>query len=311
MPGVRDLTLSSPNISSKPCTPSQETRKIRKILPYRLDLQDTSAFPSLGQSPQTKELPKKRRINPTQLQEMQSSPKQILQFSYSPKSSPPCVKNVFSAAKEQVGQKNLDHERALLKEKKQQLTTLPIPDVGTNISKSWSCIEPDKDQVTCQHLLDRLSTLYAYCLTNNLLPSLYGEIKFLIELLVLRISPQKLSVLDPDEASVLDSVHNCVYFSTKTIEKLENIWCNVDRGFLQQLMCNPRLAAFSPNWVQQDLIEILNQTSGRTARPLKTISNVAFKTDTDNRFNFASDTSFQIFRKQRDLFCEVSVTTLL
>lgn len=278
---------------------------MRKIQPHRLDLHDDAVFPSLNQSPQTKEVPKTRRINPTQLQELNSSPNQPSHFGYSPKASSPSVKNVFSTAKEQIGQKNLDHERALLKEKKQQLVCLSIPDLGSNLPKSWSCLEPDISKVTNQSLLDRLVALYAHCLTNNLLPSLYSEVKFLMELLLIRVSQDRCKHLEPDETLVFDSVHNCVYFSSKTIEKLSNVWCNVDRGFLHQLMSNARLAVFSSVWIQEDLMKLFSASCERTPRPVKGISNVAFKTDTDNRFNFASDTSFQIFRKQRDLFCEV------
>lgn len=232
-----------------------------------------------------------------------------MQFgSYSKPSPPPIIGNAFNQAKEQASPKSFDQERALLKEKKQQLTIPVMPDLVNNKSKTWTCVEPDMNFVTRQTELDRLSALVSFCVSRHLISSLYNEIHFLIQLLVIRVSPVKLKQahLAAGSSLLLGSVHNCVYFSAKTLETLEEVWRHVDPTTLQQLMRNPRLFLFSPEWVNGKLTGLFSslKTEDRIT-PQKTVANVAFQSETDNRFNFASDSSFQLFRKQRDQFCEV------
>ena len=277
-------------------------------------MQSETAFPSLqlSSSQAIKETPKKRRINPTQLLSQGTPNKSPLQFG---KSNPPspAAGNPFNQAREQINsQKSLDLERALLKERKQSATTpvatTTIPDtLSANVSRiSWACIEPELSCVTHKILLDRLCAILAFCLSNQLIPTLYSEIKLLIQLLVIRVSPARYQL--PSQRSLLDNVHNCVYFAAKTLEQLDNIWSHVDRYLMQQLMSNPRLMLFAPDSIGKlsglasSLIEV-----GSRPRPTHhpTVANVPFQTETDNRLNFASDSSFQYFRKQRDQFCEV------
>lgn len=303
LPAVSNLTLTSPSPNFRNAGTPQDTRRIRKVTPQRLDLQSDSAFPSLQQSNQTKEIPKKRRINPTQLLDSPNAIRSPVHFGSSSKHSPPC--NAFNQAKEQVGHKNLDQERALLKEKKQQLDIPITPDLGSTLPKSWPCLEPDTGFVTQRTELDRLSALFSFCLSHNLISSLYNEIQFLIQLLVIRVSPARLKQAQLG-CSLFDCVHNCVYFSAKTLENVNGVWDHIDRSLLQHLMDNPRLVAFSPNFVTEKLTQLIASTAIEDRIPLRrTIANVAFQSDTDNRFNFASDPSFQTFRKQRDQFCEV------
>lgn len=309
---VNNLSLSSPSPSFKNNGNCQETRKIRKITPQRLDLSSDSAFPSLQQSTQTREIPKKRRINPTQLVESPVATRVPLQFGSCSRPSPPAHgNNAFNQAQEQSCHKSLDQERALLKEKKHQITIPARPDLGSNTPKNWVCIEPDINFVTKQPQLDRLCALFSFCLSRNLVTSLFNEIQFLIQLLVTRVSPAKLKQTHLAQ-SLFDNVHNCVYFSAKTLERLEGVWCHVDQSVLQQLMHNPRLLLFCPEWISDKLPKLIASiTNVENIPPHKTVANVAFQTETDNRFNFASDTSFQVFRKQRDQFCEVKFVSTI
>lgn len=308
IPTVHNLSLGSPSPNSRNGGNFQETRRIRKVTPQRLDLSNDSAFPSLQQSAQIREIPKKRRINPTQLVDSPVSRAPVQFGSYSKPSPPPIIGNAFNQAKEQASPKSFDQERALLKEKKQQLTIPVMPDLVNNKSKTWTCVEPDMNFVTRQTELDRLSALVSFCVSRHLISSLYNEIHFLIQLLVIRVSPAKLKQahLAAGSSLLLGSVHNCVYFSAKTLETLEEVWRHVDPTTLQQLMRNPRLLLFSPEWVNGKLTGLFSslKTEDRIT-PQKTVANVAFQSETDNRFNFASDSSFQFFRKQRDQFCEV------
>ena len=283
---------------------SQEAKKTRKIFTQKLDLQSEIAFPSLQSTPK-KEIPKKRRINPTQLfnspqEQSKPSPKHGTCLQPSPQS----LRNPFNQAKEQVAQNNLDQERALLKEHKQQITLLPAQDSVSNVPKSWSFTEPLPSLVTRKRLLDRLSTLFSFCLSNNLVPSLYLEIKFLIGLILIRVCPE---TYQPSNGC-LSSVHNCVYFGVKTLEKLKDFWSHADHSTLRLLFKNTRIVHFSSGWTEQ-LLKITHVgevfQSNKKFSSQHSIGNVSFQSDTDNRFNFASDRSFHVFRKQRDQFCEV------
>lgn len=95
----------SPTATIKPKSPvvHHETRNIRKITPQKLDLQNEATFPPLTP---VKEVPKKRRINPTQLSEGGSGvPRALLQFGPSPTRPllpSPKQGNPFNQAKEQV-----------------------------------------------------------------------------------------------------------------------------------------------------------------------------------------------------------------
>ena len=320
-----DLFSTTPSPKNiKNVTSPVEIRNVRRITPQQqqqhrtIDLQSETAFPSL-QSAVNKETPKKRRINPTQLlSDAQSTPtKSPVQFGSCVKFNPPspaAAGNPFNQAREQInGQKNLDQERALLKERKQTVKSPCVAsvvlDLSANISKSWSCHEPELDFVTHKVLLNRLAAILSFCLSNHLIPSIYSEIKFLIELLVIRVSPARYTPSTCDGAgTLLNNVHNCVYFAAKCLEQLfDSVWSHIDRCLLQQLMSNPRLMQFSPDFISK-LSRLASSSLGEGSRrppAHRTVANVPFQTDTDNRLNFASDSSFQYFRKQRDQFCEV------
>lgn len=324
---MHDLFSSTPSPkNSKNVASPVEIRNVRRITPQQqqqhrtIDLQSETAFPSLQSPGQVnKETPKKRRINPTQLlSDAQSTPnKSPVQFGSYVKSNPPSPaagNNPFNQAREQItGHKNLDQERALLKEHKQTVKspsmTSVVLDLSANISKSWSCLEPELSSVTHKIVLNRIAAILSFCLSNHLIPSLYSEIKFLIELVVIRISPSRYSPSTGEAGAMLDSVHNCVFFATKCLEQLfDNVWSHVDRCLLQQLMSNPRLMQFSPDFISK-LSRLASSNSlvesSKRLPAHRTVTNVPFQTDTDNRLNFASDSSFQYFRKQRDQFCEV------
>ena len=294
---------------SPPCVKNVEMRKIRKRV-ESIDLRSEAAFPPLPTTPQT-DVQRKRRINPTQLSP--GSPTVYpVKFGSAPRPSQGSPANPFSQVKEQIKPKNLDQERALLMECKSKAAARVVHlDVSSSApQKSWACIEPERDLVTEQRALDRLCALYVFCLAKNLLPA-FAEIKFLLELLLLRVSPLRCRPAEGQSNSalrVLDSVHNCVYFSSQTLCQMDDWWwTRIDRSSLQLLSDNARLAKFAAPFSGK----IRGHLSGRSldsSRQLsrkRTIGNVAFQSDTDNRYNFASDASFHTFRKQRDQFCEV------
>ena len=181
------------------------------------------------------------------------------------------------------------------------------PDRGSTAPKTWNCIEPNPSSVTHGRELERLSALLAFCLTQHLVPFLYNEIKFLIEMLVIRVSPRRLqpSSNDRDVNWLGNSVHNCVFFAASTLEKLDGLLLYIDRCLIQLLASNARLVAFSSVLIQRLSELVISSAEEKKRLPRQTVANVAFQSDTDNRLNFASDTSFSTFRKQRDQFCEV------
>lgn len=169
----------------------QDSKKVRRIFAHKLDIQSQSAFPPLQSTPK-KETPKKRRINPTQLMPSPIEASRTGSVKFGMPSRPSFAGNPFNQAKEQAARGNLDQERALLKEHKQQVPPTVIHEVASNPPiPMWACTEPELSSVTHESFLDRLSHLYAYCLSKNLITSLYAEIKFLINLLLIRVSPDR------------------------------------------------------------------------------------------------------------------------
>ena len=297
-PGDVRIPSSSPTFVKT--ASNQEPKKVRRIAAQRLDLQSQTDFPSLSSTP-TKETPKKRRINPTLLT---SSPVEQFKPPHtrfgSPRPAPPS--NPFRQAKEQVTRHNLDQERALLKEQKQKIAPAPPNGPTSNERpKIWSCIEPESSCITDKETLNRLSALYTFCLSKNLITSLFSEIRFLINLLLIRVSPDR---YQPKEG-YLSSVHNCTYFSAKSLQDIPDFWNFIEHSTLRLLVTNNRLTGFAPQWVaeltQLESMAIMKDTK----IPNRNIGNVSFQSDTDNRFNFASEASFHVFRKQRDQFCDV------
>ena len=287
-----------------------ETRKIRKKLDQSIDLQNETAFPPLqkaGGTPQPRDVQRKRRINPTQLSGFPEPAASSIKFGSSFSISSHRNKiatNPFNQAKEQLQHKNLDHERELLKELKKQPLSPAIEMGSSQATKTLTCLEPDIALVTEARTLDRLSALYSFCLSRNFVPAFFTEVKFLLELLLLRISPLK----HRPGQGLLSSVHDCVYLASQTLGQLDGWWECLDDSTLNLLVENPRLAIFCPDVASKMSTHVasLTESNCRTLSNLQpTIGNVAFQSETDNRFNFASDSSFHTFRKQRDQFCEM------
>ena len=100
-------------------------------------------------------------------------------------------------------------------------------------------------------------------------------------------------------------MHNCVYFSCKSLQLITDLWPHVDHSTLRLLLKNNRLISFAPHWATQ-LSQLESLAVEKKSQLISAnIGNVSFQSDTDNRLNFASDTSFHVFRKQRDQFCDV------
>ncbi|XP_062325661.1 codanin-1 isoform X2 [Osmerus eperlanus] len=176
-----------------------------------------------------------------------------------------------------------------------------------------ACPEPSK--VTLAFELGLLAELYCTCICENLVPNVFVELFFLLQLLTSRtpVAPEEeeeepsVCVLKPDvlERGYLRKVHNCVFFSVRVLENLFDLLAHLDRVTLRLLAENERLACFSP--ALRDRLTLAQDSS--TAKVSPTVSpfihSVPFQPATDNRSNFSSDKAFHIFKKQRDIFYEL------
>ena len=289
-----------------------ETRNIRRTRAgSTYNLQNDLAFPPLQQT--SREIQRKRRINPTQLSPASDGGIAQSKFQFGlplHAAQTFSITNAFNQAKEQISSKNLDQERALLREQKRKPTS-PIATKARRAEVSDSSVmicaytEPEIELVTCIALLDRLSAMHSFCLSKNLVPHLYSEVEFLLQLTLLRVSPVHYQPVE----GCLSSVHNCVYFAVKSLEGLNDVWDHVEHATLRLLTENSRIRKFSPDFISKITKKISSRREYAERWPTyyhrRTTANVAFQSETDNRLNFASDSSFHVFRKQRDQFCEV------
>ena len=81
-------------------------------------------------------------------------------------------------------------------------------------SYSSQFIVASVSQVTNRLKLDRLVRLYLHVLENNLMPNVLVEMYFLLELLLVE-QPVEKDLEEVNNEIYLDTVHNCVYLSSK------------------------------------------------------------------------------------------------
>ncbi|XP_061429630.1 codanin-1-like [Lethenteron reissneri] len=180
---------------------------------------------------------------------------------------------------------------------------------------------PRPDRVSHRHQLDVFSELYSVCLRRNLVPNVLLEVYFTLQLLTVPcgtadVAKEEAPVVvvdndrpepsggsdEPLKAAYFHSVHNCVYFAVKVLEKLMGLLGCLDRSTLRSLLEHERVATFSPSLLEQLRAAYGVSTARVITTPTSTILSVPFQPKTDNRANFPSNRSFQNFKKQRDVF---------
>ncbi|XP_047467930.1 codanin-1 [Mugil cephalus] len=301
----------------------------------QLNFNNLEDFPPVGSSPISPATSKpSRRINPTPVstERPHSKPKTCFTSTpFSKSSSPLSGGEALEGSMATVSPLSLQEERELLKRektKRAQHVSSPLPSplehftptkTGLRtISKvtpdvQTTCPEPSK--VTFSLELDLLAELYCTCLSENLVPNIFLELFFVMQLLTSR-SPHTQDGDDEQESlctensdilekSYLRHVHNCVYFAVKVLENQFPLVAHLDKCTLRLLAENERVASFSP-----DLRDRLTQAQDRSTAKLSPsvstfIHSVPFQPATDNRSNFGSDKAFHTFKKQRDIFYEV------
>ncbi|TRY91770.1 hypothetical protein DNTS_023734 [Danionella cerebrum] len=171
---------------------------------------------------------------------------------------------------------------------------------------------PDRDKVTQRSALDLLAELYCTCISENLVPCVFLELFFVLQLLTSRSVPaseseeEGISVshgeTDVLERAYLGNVHNCVYFSVRVLENQFELVSHLDKCTLRLLSENERVASFSSSLRDQLVKAQDNCTAKVVESPPLFIHSVPFQPATDNRSNFYSDKAFHTFKKQRDVF---------
>ncbi|KAM3918265.1 codanin-1 [Leptodactylus fuscus] len=301
----------------------------------QLNLNNLDEFPPMGASSDSASKAKpSRRINPTPISDAQS--KSRLCFTSTP-IGPSNMEHsrtgtdVFTNVQEAVGTPNaasLREEREILRKERTKLlqqTSSPVvldpvtptkQSYGRSSSVSSDIVSyADPDRVSSKKYLKVLAELFSTCIKENLVPNIFLEFFFVLQLLTSR-GPSGTDdrdceveiargIKDVVEQKFFQSVHNCVYFAVLVLDFQFVVISLLDKSTLKLLAENERIGAFSPA-LQERLLEAHRNSTGKVSLLLpSTLHSVSFQPETDNRSNFPSDRSFHIFKKQRDIFYEL------
>ncbi|CAN0540505.1 unnamed protein product [Rangifer tarandus platyrhynchus] len=297
------------------------------------NLSNLEEFPPVGSVPPGSAGTKpSRRINPTPVSEERSLSKPKTCFTSPPiscvPSSQPSVLDTSSWGHGlPSGCRSLQEEREMLrKERSKQLQQSPAPACPTLESGSphpsrtgHLTAEPaDPARVSSRQRLELVALVYSSCIAENLVPNLFLELFFVLQLLTARRmvaakdsdlepTPGALGtvLLDSLESPLFQSVHDCVFFAVQVLEHQFHILSHLDKGTLKLLAENERLLCFSPA-LQGRLRAAYEGSVAKVSLAMPPSAQaVSFQPETDNRANFSSDRAFHTFKKQRDVFYEV------
>uniref|UniRef100_A0A8C0UH13 Codanin 1 n=1 Tax=Cyanistes caeruleus TaxID=156563 RepID=A0A8C0UH13_CYACU len=302
--------------------------------PSQLNLNNLEEFPPMGAASGWTNKPS-RRINPTPVSAERPLSKPKTCFTSTPVSRSPAARwsagsslEAFTAAQEgnlsSVISNSLQEEREMLKKERYSLRISFDPGTPTKPSYTRSaslpaeshlvtCANPAK--VSCKKQLECLAQLYSSCITENLVPNIFLELFFVLQLLTSKgtstaedgDSDPEISEINRDvtERQHFESVHNCVYFAVRVLDYQYEIISHLEKGMLKLLAENERIASFSPT-LHKRLRQAYESSTAKVSLLLPcSVQSVSFQPETDNRSNFPSDRAFHIFKKQRDIFYEL------
>ncbi|XP_049755711.1 codanin-1 isoform X2 [Elephas maximus indicus] len=293
------------------------------------NLSNLEEFPPVGSVPpgpagRTKP---SRRINPTPVSEERSLSKPKTCFTSPPincvpSSQPSALNTSLWGLGLAPGCRSLQEEREMLrKERSKQLQQSPTPAYPTPESgsplPSWTgsltAEAADPARVSSCQRLKLVALVYSSCIAENLVPNLFLELFFVLQLLTARrtvaakdddLEPNP-GALDPLESPLFQSVHDCVFFAVQVLEHQFQVLSCLDKGTLKLLAENERLLCFSPA-LQGRLRAAYEGSVAKVSLVMPPSAQaVSFQPETDNRANFSSDRAFHTFKKQRDVFYEV------
>ncbi|KAH0503345.1 Codanin-1 [Microtus ochrogaster] len=292
------------------------------------NLSNLEEFPPVGTVPPGPAGTKpSRRINPTPVSEERSLSKPKTCFTSPPIS---CVPSSQPSALDTSpwglglppGCRSLQEEREMLRKARstqlQQSPTpaCPIPELGSPIPSRTGSLtaEPaDPARVSSRQRLELVALIYSSCIAENLVPNLFLELFFVLQLLTARRMvatknsdlDSSQGTLDPLETPLFQSIHDCVFFAVQVLEHQFQVLSYLDKGTLKLLAENERLMCFSPA-LQGRLRAAYEGSVAKVSLVIPPSAQaVSFQPETDNRANFSSDRAFHTFKKQRDVFYEV------
>ncbi|NWW52119.1 CDAN1 protein, partial [Pedionomus torquatus] len=302
--------------------------------PSQLNLNNLEEFPPMGAvSGWTNKSKPSRRINPTPVSAERPLSKPKMCFTSTPVSQPPAARfssgsslEAFTTVQEgnltSVISNSLQEEREMLKKERYRISLDPGTPTKPSYTRSASlpaeshlvtCANPTK--VSCKKQLECLAELYSSCIAENLVPNIFLELFFVLQLLTSKgtsTAEDGDSDLEVNERNKdapgrqhFRSVHNCVYFAVQVLDYQYEIISQLEKGMLKLLAENERIASFSPT-LHERLRQAYESSTAKVSLLLPCcVQSVSFQPETDNRSNFPSDRAFHIFKKQRDIFYEL------
>ncbi|NWS10449.1 CDAN1 protein, partial [Pachyramphus minor] len=300
--------------------------------PSQLNLNNLEEFPPMGAaSGWTNKSKPSRRINPTPVSAERPLSKPKMCFTSTPVSQSPAARlssgsslEAFTTVQEgnltSVISNSLQEEREMLKKERYRMSFDPGTPTKPSYTRSASlpaeshlvtCANPTK--VSCKQQLECLAQLYSSCIAENLVPNIFLELFFVLQLLTSKgtsTAEDGDSDLEINESKMsggqhFQSVHNCVYFAVQVLDYQYEIISHLEKGMLKLLAENERIASFSPT-LHKRLRQAYESSTAKVSLLLPcSVQSVSFQPETDNRSNFPSDRAFHIFKKQRDIFYEL------
>ncbi|NXK71398.1 CDAN1 protein, partial [Amazona guildingii] len=302
--------------------------------PSQLNLNNLEEFPPMGAaSGWTNKSKPSRRINPTPVSAERPLSKPKMCFTSTPVSQSPAARfssgtslEAFTAVQEgnltSMRSNSLQEEREMLKKERYGISLDPGTPTKPSYARSASLPAEshlvtcaDATKVSCKKQLECLAQLYSSCIAENLVPNIFLELFFVLQLLTSKgtsTAEDGDSDLEVNERSKdasgrqhFGSVHNCVYFAVQVLDYQYEIISRLEKGMLKLLAENERIASFSPS-LHERLRRAYESSTAKVSLLLPcSVQSVSFQPETDNRSNFPSDRAFHIFKKQRDIFYEL------
>ncbi|NXE19813.1 CDAN1 protein, partial [Ardeotis kori] len=302
--------------------------------PSHLNLNNLEEFPPMSAaSGWTNKSKPSRRINPTPVSAERPLSKPKMCFTSTPVSQSPAARfssasslEAFTTVQEEnltsVISNSLQEEREMLKKERYRMSLDPGTPTKPSYTRSASlpaeshlvtCANPTK--VSCKKQLECLAQLYSSCIAENLVPNIFLELFFVLQLL----TSKGTSAAEDGDSDVeanernedasgrqhFRSVHNCVYFAVQVLDYQYEVISHLEKGMLKLLAENERIASFSPT-LHERLRQAYESSTAKVSLLLPcSVQSVSFQPETDNRSNFPSDRAFHIFKKQRDIFYEL------
>uniref|UniRef100_A0A8D2J8W9 Codanin-1 C-terminal domain-containing protein n=1 Tax=Varanus komodoensis TaxID=61221 RepID=A0A8D2J8W9_VARKO len=298
--------------------------------PDQLNLNDFEEFPPMSTAGMITKIKPSRRINPTPVstERLLSKPKmcftstpvgQSQSFQFQSGRSPEGL-----AASPEVNQTSLpgslQEEREMLRKERSKMLHCPSSPTGLSLDSSMSIrsnvgwngnqlvTSADIAKTSYRKQLEQLAQIYSFCIAENLVPNIFLEFFFVLQLLTARgtsFAEDQDSDLDLSEEYGGQNVHNCVYFAVQVLDYQFEIVSHLEKGTLKLLAENDRIASFSPDLHERLMKACENSTAKVSLLLPSCVQSVSFQPETDNRSNFSSDKAFHVFKKQRDIFYEL------